>query len=382
MFGVIHLWRVLPDKVSEHSEVMARILEAERLHAPEVLLCLAFGPSSDGTCAEVQVYADAPAADAFSARVQQGGAPGLAELARLWEHQARLCDPASFRSIRFEGGSGPHPLLGESFVRQAAGVGHVEGAQRLAGRVALVTGAYRGNGLGIAQALARDGADLALLDLSEEAMEPARAQIEALGRRCVTIAADVTDPAAVQRAVETTVQTLGGLDILVNNAGVFPFKPIEEFTPEEFSRVLDVNLKGPWLLTRCALPELKKRPGSASIVNITSCSGHYGGASPGGSAYDASKGGLRQLTYSLAAELGPHGIRVNAIAPGVIATEAQGGDTLQHSDWGKFEIGRTPLRRLGEAADVGTVAAFLASDAASFVTGVTVILDGGAMAAW
>jgi len=162
---------------------------------------------------------------------------------------------------------------------------------------------------------------------------------------------------------------------------VFPFKPIEEFTPDEFSRVLDVNLKGPWLLSKYALPELKKRFG-ASIVNITSCSGHYGGASPGGSAYDASKGGLRQLTCSLATELGPHGIRVNAIAPGVIATEAQGGDELQHSDWGKSEIARAPLRRLGVAEDVGAVAAFLASDAASFVTGVTVILDGGTMAAW
>src|SRR5205085_2477993 len=132
------------------------------------------------------------------------------------------------------------------------------------------------------------------------------------GARCAALAGDVTDEPAVQAMIRSAVAEFGGLDILVNNAGVFPFKPIEQFTAAEFQRVLEVNVVGPWLLCRHALPEMKRRGGGA-IVNITSCSGHYGGASSGGSAYDSSKAALRQLTVSLAVEFGPHNIRVNAI---------------------------------------------------------------------
>jgi 3-oxoacyl-[acyl-carrier protein] reductase len=126
---------------------------------------------------------------------------------------------------------------------------------------------------------------------------------------------------------------------------------------------------------------MKKRGGGA-IINITSSSGHYGGASVGGNAYDASKGGLRQMTASLAAEFGPHQIRVNAIAPGVIVTEGAGGPAMAESDYAKIEVARTPLRRLGYPEDVGGVAVFLASSDSAYVNGVTVIVDGGAMAVW
>jgi len=180
-----------------------------------------------------------------------------------------------------------------------------------------------------------------------------------------------------------TVQHFGGLDILVNNAGIAPFKPIDEFTAAEFARVLDVNLKGPWLCAKYALPFLKRHGGA--IINITSASGHYGGASSGGSAYDASKGGLRQLTYALAAEFGPDRIRVNAIAPGVIVTErlgGLGGQASVEAESTAREIARTPLRRLGLSADVAKAAVFLASDDASYLTGTTIVLDGGAMAVW
>ena len=133
-------------------------------------------------------------------------------------------------------------------------------------------------------------------------------------------------------------------------------------------------------LRQVAFPALKRRGGV--IINITSASGHYGGASSGGSAYDASKGGLQQLTYALAAEFGPHHIRVNAIAPGVIVTERLGGQAFVETQGTAQEIARTPLQRLGLPADVGKVAVFLACDDSSYINGTTIVLDGGAMAVW
>ena len=133
-------------------------------------------------------------------------------------------------------------------------------------------------------------------------------------------------------------------------------------------------------LRQVAFPALKRRGGV--ILNITSASGHYGGASSGGSAYDASKGGLRQLTYALAAEFGPHHIRVNAIAPGVIVTERFGGQAFVEAEGTAQEIARTPLRRLGLPADAGKAAVFLACDDSWYINGTTVVLDGGTMAVW
>ena len=249
---------------------------------------------------------------------------------------------------------------------------------KLMGKVAVVTGGLRGIGHAIAVALAEEGADLLIAGLSMGRAAQTEQGIRALGRRCVVVQADVADEAAVKGMIAHTMQYFGGLDILVNNAGIAPFKPIEEFTAAEFARVLDVNLKGPWLCAKYALPVLQRRGGA--IINITSASGHYGGASSGGSAYDASKGGLRQLTYALAAEFGPYRIRVNAIAPGVIVTEQPGGHTEAES--AAREIARTPLRRLGLSADVAKAAVFLACDDASYITGTTIVVDGGAMAVW
>jgi meso-butanediol dehydrogenase/(S,S)-butanediol dehydrogenase/diacetyl reductase len=196
----------------------------------------------------------------------------------------------------------------------------------------------------------------------------------------MVVHADVADEEAVKAMIARTVQHFGGLDILVNNAGVALFKPIDELTASEFARVVDVNLKGPWLCAKYAFPELKRRGGV--IINITSASGHYGGASPGGSAYDASKGGLRQLTYALAAEFGPHHIRVNAIAPGVIVTAQPGGQALVEAEFTAHEIARTPLRRLGLPVDVGKAAVFLACNDSAYINGTTIVLDGGTMAVW
>lgn len=374
MYGVIYLWRVKPDKLAAHDRVLRATLKAERERHPDVLLNLTMGPSADGTCAEIQVYRDEAANKAFAEQASREDK----ELERLWAEFSELCDPDAWQTFRFEG----MEFLNESFVRASAGLGFVESrANRLQGKVALVTGGAQGNGLGIALAMAREGADIALVDLSLERLGPGTQQVEALGRRCLPLEADISDESAVQRMMAEAAQRLGGLDILVNNAGIFPFKPVEEFTQAEFARVLQVNLIGPWLCAKYAFPEMQKRGGGA-IVNITSCSGHYGGASVGGSAYDASKGGLRQMTCSLAAEFGPHNVRVNAIAPGVIVTEGSGGTKLLESEYGQAEAARTPLRRLGFPDDVGRVAAFLASEDASYVNGATIILDGGVMAVW
>jgi NAD(P)-dependent dehydrogenase (short-subunit alcohol dehydrogenase family) len=251
---------------------------------------------------------------------------------------------------------------------------------RLHGKVAVVTGGLRGIGYAIALALAREGADLLIAGLSMDRAAQTEQDIRALGRQCVVVQADVSDEAAVQDMMARTVQHFGGLDILVNNAGIALFKPIDDCTAAEFSRVLDVNLKGPWLCAKYAFPALKQRGGV--IINITSASGHYGGASPGGSAYDASKGGLQQLTYALAAEFGPHNIRVNAIAPGVIVTERLGGQAFVEAQSTVQEIARTPLRRLGLPVDVGQAVVFLAGDDSSYINGTTIVLDGGVMAVW
>ena len=251
---------------------------------------------------------------------------------------------------------------------------------KLQGKVAVITGGLRGIGYAIALAMAQEGADLLLAGLSMDRAAQTEQEIKALGRRCMVVQADVADEETVKDMIARTVQHFGSLDILVNNAGIAPFKPIDEFTAAEFSRVLDVNLKGPWLCAKYAFPALKQRGGV--IINITSASGHYGGASSGGSAYDASKGGLRQLTYALAAEFGPHHIRVNAIAPGVIVTERPGGQALVEAEVTAHEIARTPLRRLGLPVDVGQAAVFLACDDSSYINGTTIVLDGGTMAVW
>src|SRR5262249_8121528 len=249
---------------------------------------------------------------------------------------------------------------------------------KLQGKVAVITGGLRGIGHAIALAMAQEGADLLIAGLSMDRAAPTEQEITALGRRCVVIQADVADEAAVKDMIMRTVQHLGRLDILVNNAGIAPFKPIDAFTSAEFSRVLDVNLKGPWLCAKYAFPALKQR--GDVIINITSASGHYGGASAGGSAYDTSKGGLRQLTYALAAEFGPHHIRVNAIAPGVIVTERSGGQAFVEAESTAHEIARTPLRRLGLPVDVGKAAVLLACGDSSYISGANIGLHCGTIA--
>jgi NAD(P)-dependent dehydrogenase (short-subunit alcohol dehydrogenase family) len=255
-------------------------------------------------------------------------------------------------------------------------------AGRVEGKVVLVTGGARGNGLGIGLAMAREGASVVLSDVTRDTLERAKEQIEAVGAACHTVVADVTDEGAVQAMIGETEEVFGGLDVLVNNAGIFPFKPIQDMTRAEFEHIVAVNLVGPWLCAKYAYPALKRR-GGGSIVNVTSISGHYGGARAWGAAYDASKGGLLQMTSSLAAAFGPDHIRVCAISPGDIVTEGSGGMEGAY-EAGKFRAAaeRTLIGRVGFPEDVGKAVVFLASEDAAFVTGTSLILDGGTLSVY
>jgi 3-oxoacyl-[acyl-carrier protein] reductase len=242
----------------------------------------------------------------------------------------------------------------------------------LDGSSALVTGAARGVGRGIALELARAGCRVAVNDLSSEG--PAAetvADITALGGEAFAIAADVRVPAEVNAMIDAVVRRFGGLTILVNNAGIQTWKAFLDVTETEWDAVVDTNLKGCFLCTQAAARHMKDR-GGGSIVNIGSGCNKL--AFPKLVAYVASKGGIEMLTKVSALELGTYGIRVNCVAPGAIETERT---KLEAANYGEAWGTLAPAGRVGTPEDIGRVVAFLASDAASFMTGHTITVDGG-----
>ena len=228
----------------------------------------------------------------------------------------------------------------------------------LEGRTALVTGAARGIGARIAERFAERGALVYGADVGEGA----------------TLRVDVTDREAVRAAVERIVRERGGLDILVNNAGLLAAGPFDQTSGEAWDRLVAVNLTGVFNCVQAAVPAMRGRPG-ASIINIASVSAEKGGGAIGNVWYGATKAGVVAMTRGLGRELGPAGIRVNAIAPAVLETEMVR-EALTPALREKI-LARVPLGRFAEADDVARLALFLASEAASFITGETIAVDGG-----
>ena len=246
---------------------------------------------------------------------------------------------------------------------------------RLLGRKVLVTGSSKGIGHAIAVRLAQEGADVAVnYNSNPRGAEDALAEIRALGRRGASIEANLGDVADVQRLVGESAEALGGLDVLVNNAGIEKHAAFWDVTEHDFDAVLDVNLKGVFFATQAFVRHCvdAKQPGR--VINVSSV--HEEMAFPNFAAYCASKGGVRMLTRTLAVELGPLGITINSIAPGAIETPI---NSALLNDPMKLRslVGQIPLARLGQPADVASLAVFLASGESGYVTGSTYFVDGG-----
>ena len=241
----------------------------------------------------------------------------------------------------------------------------------LENKIALVTGAARGIGQAIALQLAADGADLALCDVKAEWLEDTAAKVKALGRRAESYAMDVASGAAVGEAVAQVLADFGRIDVLVNNAGITRDTLLMRMSEEDWDAVLDINLKGAFLVTKAVVkPMMKQRSGA--IVNIASVVGIMG--NPGQANYTASKAGLIALTKTTAKELGSRNVRVNAVAPGFIRTAMTDKLAAPVKD---AMLKMVPLGRLGEPEDVAKAVAFLASDAAAYVNGQTLAVCGG-----
>lgn len=242
----------------------------------------------------------------------------------------------------------------------------------LSGKRALVTGGATGIGRGAALALAEAGADVAITYHSHDG-DAVADEIRALGRRSDAIALDATNSAEVDQAVEQTASALGGIDILVNNAGgLIARKSVAEMEDAHWSRVIDLNLSSVLYFIRATLRHM---PDGGRIVSVSSLAGQNGGGN-GASAYAAAKAGIHGLTYSLAKELGPRGITVNAIAPGLIL-DTPFHETFTPKTAQQAAIDATPLKRAGYPADIAGAVLYLASDLGSFATGTVIGLNGG-----
>jgi gluconate 5-dehydrogenase len=243
----------------------------------------------------------------------------------------------------------------------------------LGGRVAIVTGTSRGLGQYFARALARAGADLVLTSRRLTELAPFQAEIEALGRRAVALELDVRDRESIERMAAAAEAVYGHLDILVNNAGCNVRKPALEVTWDDWNLVVDTNLRGSFFVAQAVARRMVAR-NYGRIINIgsvTSVAG-YAGLGP----YGASRGGIRQLTMSLAHDWGRHGVTVNCLAPGWFRT-AQNKVMYEDETWVDYLVERIPVGRPGQPTDLDGAVVFLASESSRYVTGQTLLVDGG-----
>ncbi len=245
---------------------------------------------------------------------------------------------------------------------------------RLDGRVAAVTGGSGGLGGLAARTFAEAGADLVLIGRNEEKLAAGAEAVRSLGRRALTIAADVTDGGALAEAARRIEAEHGGLDVLFNNAGITSPKRLEETEPEEFQALVDTNLTGTYRSTRAFLPLIRQR-GGGRIINMGSILSARGMANR--VVYCATKAAVANLAAALAFELGPEGITVNTLAPTVIVTDLNRETIKRQPQLYEDLIRRTPLGRLGEPEDLAGTLLLLASDAGRFITGQTLFVDGG-----
>ena len=250
---------------------------------------------------------------------------------------------------------------------------------RYDGRIAVVTGAARGIGFGCASRFAEEGASIAVIDLDEAAASEAAGKLPLQGdAKAVGIGADVSDSASVEAAVARVVEELGGIHVLVNNAGVTRDNLLFKMTDDDWDMVIGVHLRGAFLMTRAAQKHFVEQK-YGKILNLSSVSalGNRGQAN-----YSAAKMGIQGFTRTLGIELGPFGINANAIAPGFIATEMTDATArrlkMEPEELRRLNAEANPVRRVGEPADIAAAAAFLCSDEASYITGQTLYVDGGA----
>lgn len=254
---------------------------------------------------------------------------------------------------------------------------------RLDGKIALVTGAAQGIGRGIALRLAKNGADIALVDLKTDKLQDVRSEIEALGRRATLYAADVSDRDAVYRAIDHAEATLGGFDIMINNAGIAQVKPLADVMPEDLERILRINIQGVLWGIQAAAAKFQARKHKGKIINASSIAGHDGFALLG--IYSATKFAVRALTQTAAKEYANAGITVNAYCPGIVGTDMWVEIDKRFSEITGTKKGETykkyvegiALGRAQTPDDVAALVAFLASEDSDYITGQSILTDGG-----
>ena len=247
----------------------------------------------------------------------------------------------------------------------------------LTGRVVVITGGSQGIGAACARRLVADGAKVALWDVADKAGQALAAELQALGGQAIYSHCNVAVKAQVDTALADAVAHFGQVDGLVNNAGIFKAANFLDITESDWDAVLDVNLKGSFLVGQAVARELVRSGRPGAIVNMSSVNGTL--TIPSIASYNASKGAINQLTRVMALSLADQGIRVNAVAPGTIATELAQAAVLTSEEAKARIMSRTPMRRLGEPSEIADAVAYLLSDASSYVTGEILTVDGGRM---